>query len=80
MVSELKGSIKKGKVEILARNEAPQIICDQCGMPATTICPECIYDEKGWLCDACAEEHDCDLGVFLPLVNSPRTGVCGYEG
>src|SRR5512136_1704328 len=39
--SEIEGSIKKGKVEILARNEAPQIKCDQCENPATTICTEC---------------------------------------
>lgn len=80
VVSEFEGNINKSKMEILARNEAPQIKCNQCGKPATTICPECIYDGAGWLCDDCAEDHDCDLGVFLRLVNSPRTGVCGYEG
>lgn len=80
VVSKFEGSIKKGKVEILARNEAPRVKCNQCGEPATTICPECLYDDKGWLCNECAELHECDLGVFLPLVNSPRTGVCGYEG
>ncbi len=79
VVSELQGKIK-GKVEILASNDAPLIKCNQCGNPATTICADCIYDESGWLCDACAQKHDCDPEMFLPLVNSPRTGVCGYEG
>ena len=80
VVSEFEGNIKKGKVDILARNEAPQIKCNQCGKPAKTICTECIYDDAGWLCDDCAGEHDCGPEMFLPLVNSPRTGVCGYAG
>ena len=80
VVSEFEGTVKKGKVEILARNEAPQIKCGQCEKPATTICTECMYDGEGWFCEDCAEEHDCDPKMFLPLVNSPRAGVCGYAG
>ena len=80
VVSEFEGSLKKGKVEILVRNEAPQIKCNQCEKPATTICADCLYEDQGWLCDGCAPEHGCDEEMFLPLVNSPRTGVCGYEG
>jgi hypothetical protein len=80
VVSEFEGSIKKGPVEILARNQAPRIKCSHCEKPATTICTECIYDNRGWLCGDCAREHRCDEEMFLPLVNSPRTGVCGYEG
>lgn len=79
MVSEFEGSIK-GKVEILARNDPPQIMCSHCEKPATTICVECIYDNQGWLCDDCAGKHGCDEEMFLSVVNSPRTGVCGYEG
>jgi len=80
VVSEFEGSLKKGKVEILVRNEAPQIICNQCEKPATTICVDCIYDNQGWLCDDCAGKHGCDEEMFLPVVNSPRTGVCAYAG
>ena len=80
VISEFEGSLKKGKVEILVRNEAPQIKCNQCEKPATTICADCLYEDQGWLCDGCAPEHGCDEEMFLPLVNSPRTGVCGYEG
>ena len=80
VISEFEGTLKKGKVEILVRNEAPQIKCDQCDTPATTICTECIYDGEGWLCDDCAGTHGCDEEMFLPLVNSPRAGVCGYTG
>jgi len=80
VISEVEGTLKKGKVEILVRNEAPRIKCNQCEKPATTICVDCIYDNQGWLCDDCAGKHGCDEDMFLPLVNSPRTGVCGYEG
>ncbi len=80
VISEFEGTLKKGKVEILVRNEAPQIKCNQCEKPATTICADCLYDDQGWLCDECARKHGCDEEMFLPLVNSPRTGVCAYEG
>jgi hypothetical protein len=80
VISEFEGTLKKGKVEILVRNEAPQIKCNQCEKPATTICADCLYDDQGWLCDDCAGKHGCDEEMFLPLVNSPRTGVCAYAG
>ncbi len=80
VISEFEGTLKKGKVGILARNEAPRIKCSYCEKPATTICTECIYDNQGWLCEDCARKHDCDEEMFLPLVNSPRAGVCGYTG
>jgi len=80
VISEMEGNINKGKVEIIARNDAPRIKCTHCEKGATTICTECLGDEAGWLCDDCASEHDCDSEMFLPLVNSPRTGLCGYEG
>ncbi len=78
VVSEFEGSTIKGQVEILARNEAPQIKCHQCENPATTICVECLYDGQGWLCDDCVSEPGCDEERFLPLVKSPRAGVSGY--
>jgi len=80
VVSEFKSNIKTGEVEILARNNPPQIICSHCDNLATRICPECIYSDGGWLCDDCAEDHKCGEDMLLPVVNSPRTGVCGYVG
>ena len=80
VISEFEGTLKKGKVEILARNEAPQIKCSRCENLATTICTDCNYNEGGWLCDGCTQKHGCDSEMFLPLVNSPRAGVCAYTG
>jgi len=80
VVSEFKSNIKTGEVGILARNDPPQIKCSNCDHLATRICTECIYEDAGWLCDDCAEDHKCDEDMLLPVVNSPRTGVCGYVG
>jgi len=71
----------KAAVQLLARNEAPRIFCRRCGIqPATQICTECAWNDKGWLCDGCVAVHECDEGLLLPVVNSPRVGVCGYTG
>jgi len=68
------------KIKLLARNNMPEIACDVCGKTATQICTDCIYDESGLLCDNCAESHACETEFLLPVVNSPRCGVCAYEG
>lgn len=71
----------KGAVQLLARNEAPQVVCDECkAQLATQICTECAWNGAGWLCEACAAEHECGDDMCLPVVNSPRVGVCGYAG
>ncbi|MFP4029711.1 MAG: IS1096 element passenger TnpR family protein [Candidatus Brocadiia bacterium] len=67
-------------VRVLARNQMPEFECAECGATATQICPTCWEDNL--FCDECAPEHPCydDYGGLLPLVNSPRAGVCGYTG
>lgn len=78
-ISERKGKLKK-KIEILARNDMPEIPCGECGKPAQLICMECIWQGTGFLCESCAKKHGCDEDMFLPVVNSPRMGECGYTG
>ena len=80
VLSEREGGVKGKSIRILARNEAPVILCQSCGKPATQVCSQCVYDGEGWLCDECAEEHECGEEMFLPVVNSPRVGMCGYTG
>jgi hypothetical protein len=74
----------KHAIALMARNAAPTIACQECGAPATRLCTGCRYedDEPGTLCDAHAESHphEDDYGEPMPLVNSPRTGMCGYAG
>ena len=79
VLAEHAGKVFKGeKVEILARNNAPEIKCVNCGELATEICTECMYEDGGLLCVKCAKEHECDEDMFLPVVNSPRIGMCAY--
>lgn len=70
----------KKPVQALARNEAPIIACDHCSKPAAQICCECVCSEQGFLCKECAADHKCGEEMLLPVANSPRTGVCAYEG
>jgi len=67
-------------IHVIARNDPPPITCVSCGKTATQVCTECLWDDGGWLCDKCAAEHECDEDMFLPVVNSPRVGECGYTG
>lgn len=80
----LKGkAIWKGRPEekilILARNKPPSIECS-CGKEATKVCGVHVHSKEGWLCEDCAPEHECGEDMLLPVVNSPRTGICGYAG
>ena len=77
VLDEYSCSVSKPKTRMLARNEPPDIRCAECGKPATQVCVGC---EGVSLCDACVHEHECDEEMLLPLVNSPRAGVCGYCG
>jgi hypothetical protein len=70
----------KPGIRLLARNEPPDIRCMACGKPATQICTECECQGDGALCKACVADHDCGEEMLLPIINSPRTGVCGYCG
>lgn len=67
-------------IRLLARNVPPRIDCVACGSSATTICAECSWDGAGALCEGCATEHACDEDMYIPITNSPRSGVCGYVG
>jgi Plasmid pRiA4b ORF-3-like protein len=80
VISERQVAAKGNAIQVLARNTPPEILCEVCGKPATEICSQCIFDDKGWLCDDCAEEHECGEEMLLPVVNSPRVGMCAYTG
>lgn len=91
MVSQRSGLVKpKELVRVVARNHQPVVPCGNCGQPATVVSPEYSYDTSGWLCDACRtkstvpdnadEDEYYDEQYFLPVLNSPRTGACGYNG
>ena len=75
VVSEISRPKQRDKVCLLARNEPQLFKCDTCGAPATVV--------NAWenclLCGECAKDVE-DEAALLPIVNSPRCGVCGYDG
>jgi hypothetical protein len=66
-------------VRLLARNDDPVWTCNECEATATAVCAYCFNEDDAFFCDAHADEHDCEQAM-LPIVNSPRMGVCGYTG
>jgi DNA-directed RNA polymerase subunit RPC12/RpoP len=75
VLSEISRPKQKAKICLLARNETLPYNCVKCGKPADFI------DSWEWeaLCEKCSKkvEDECCLS---PIVNSPRTGTCGYDG
>jgi hypothetical protein len=71
-------------IALMARNNPPDYACMYCDQPARWLCHECMYDENesGLLCDEHVQEHphEDNYGPPIPLVNSPRVGMCGYTG
>ncbi len=80
VISEREAETRGKTVQVLARNNPPEMLCEVCGKPATSVCSQCIFDDRGWVCDTCAENHECGEDMLLPVVNSPRVGMCAYTG
>lgn len=75
------GFTRRSVVRLLARNTPLAWTCSDCAAAATVICPLCVHEGDCLFCDAHARTHPCaEEEVFLPVVNSPRMGVCGYTG
>jgi hypothetical protein len=61
-------------------------LCDSCGKePATQICTAHEWGEDSLFCDKCGKKHgkkcsDFEEYASMPVVNSPRVGVCAYMG
>ncbi|GHU50020.1 hypothetical protein FACS1894200_09240 [Spirochaetia bacterium] len=76
---------QKAPVRLLARNVPRVFRCTECGKPAEILCYTCSlsygYNDASCYCEACFEKHDCrNKECSLPILNSPRSGVCGYCG
>lgn len=75
VISERQGYLKDG-VKILARNNPYRFECHICKKDASDLCLEC----DSFFCEKHLEDHECGEDMALPIVNSPRMGVCGYTG
>ncbi|MFN7037473.1 MAG: hypothetical protein ACK4SN_14030 [Bellilinea sp.] len=70
-------------IALLARNLKPAPACQECGQSADWLCVECQIEEgkTGYLCDRHLKGHPHeDYGDPIRLVNSPRVGLCAYDG
>ena len=79
VLSVREGVVGDEAVQLLAENDPPLITC-QCGKPAVRVCAQCMWEGAGWLCRDCADKHACGEEMLLPVVNSPRVGMCAYTG
>ena len=67
----------RDKVTILERNDAPVFHCAVCQANAERVCGVCGF----FTCEGCRDEPcECEEDYSLAVVNSPRMGVCAYEG
>jgi hypothetical protein len=68
-------------IEILARNIEPVMLCKVCGKPAKFVVGGYFDVEENAFCSKkCVKKSKEDAEMLLPVVNSPRMGVCGYTG
>ena len=74
------GRLGREAARLLARNDPPVWSCGECEEPATAICALHESDSSPFVCKKHQKNHPCGDEVFLPVVNSPRMGVCAYEG
>jgi len=65
------------KVQLLGRNDMPEYECTFCDNEADYI--DCDWSSDAFACEKCHEEKEGDFD-WLPTANSPRMGICGYEG
>lgn len=74
------------KIVLLSRNEPLEWLCDACKKaPATQICTAHGWNEDSLFCGKCGIKHaktceDFEDYSAMPVVNSPRMGVCAYDG
>ncbi len=76
---------EKNPITLMMRNEVPKFPCAHCEKLADSICSFCVGEwSEAYLCSHCIEKHSCVIDEWEPymimsLLNSPRTGTCGYD-
>jgi hypothetical protein len=60
---------------LLARNQMPEAICQECNQEAKWLCIECLYEEDktGYLCDEHVKEHPHNNTDCFPSTRWPST-------
>ena len=79
-VKKIKRTKANKGIRLLLRNQAPQIMCSACGVnPADNVLE---FREYPFLCCQCNKKYkkNNDGCKPFPITNSPRCGVCVYDG
>lgn len=71
---------KQRKVTVLARHDDVTFNCSVCGLKANHICGDCGLWNGGALCYKCVRKHKCGMEPMLTTAQSPRAGMCAYNG
>ena len=75
------GCDREEAVTILSRNNPEVFMCGECGRrEAVYVAPQRVYDGNPFLCEECGDLEKFEDEYLLRVCNSPRMGVCGYEG
>lgn len=76
VLGSIKAPLRRDGISIVGQNDPPTFTCEVCGQrPAKYFH---IYREE-FICEECYDADEMEDEV-LPVVNSPRLGVCAYEG
>ncbi|MGB4438281.1 MAG: hypothetical protein WBJ13_03455 [Sedimentibacter sp.] len=73
---------RKNGIELVARNVPTKYICSECGEEAVVFAPGYYngHEDDKFFYEECFDKLENDESVFFTVTNSPRMGVCGYEG
>ncbi|MBN1166469.1 MAG: hypothetical protein JXA44_04980 [Methanospirillaceae archaeon] len=66
------------QIVVLGINNKPEAQCTKCQNKAVYHYTE--WDDETVLCRSCSSDEEIDECYLLPITNSPRSGICGYEG
>lgn len=81
VVREREGKWQGNPIKLMARNKLMALECASCGKPAEFLCADCMWnDENSCYCENCLIQHEHGDEMGMPIVNSPRMGLCGYIG
>jgi len=82
VVGSRTGRLGRTPVRLLVRNTPPVWPCAICAEQAEVLCSFCYGSgAHAFACRTHKCRHACsEPGGFMPVVNSPRMGVCGYTG
>jgi len=82
VVESYSGISTLASITLLARNIMEDYKCVKCGETAIYLVVDNDWDKETTLCVKCSEIYadENDESYLCNITNSPRIGVCGYEG